>query len=86
MKGTVYLLHFSQAYKHAKHYVGYTTNLNARLEAHSKGSGARLLEVITQAGLSFQLARTWQGTRKTERALKNQKNAPRFCPVCRRIG
>jgi predicted GIY-YIG superfamily endonuclease len=83
MKGTVYLLHFSEPYRHAKHYVGYTTNLSARLEAHSKGNGARLLEVITQAGLSFQLARTWQGTRKTERALKNQKNAPRFCPVCK---
>jgi predicted GIY-YIG superfamily endonuclease len=83
MKGTVYLLHFSQAYKHAKYYVGYTTNLSARLEAHNKGNGARLLEVITQAGLSFQLARTWQGTRKDERKIKNQKNAPRFCPVCR---
>jgi predicted GIY-YIG superfamily endonuclease len=83
MKGTVYLLHFSEAYKHARHYVGFTHNLESRLEAHSKGAGARLLEVIIQAGLSFQLARTWQGTRKTERALKNQKNAPRFCLLCR---
>jgi predicted GIY-YIG superfamily endonuclease len=83
MTGTVYLLHFSQPYRHARHYVGFTKNLNARLEAHSKGNGARLLEVITQAGLSFQLARTWKGTRKTERALKNQKNAPRFCPLCK---
>jgi predicted GIY-YIG superfamily endonuclease len=81
--GIIYLLHFSQPYKHAAHYIGFTTTLPARLDAHSKGAGARLLEVITQAGLSFQLARTWQGTRKTERALKNQKNAPRFCPMCK---
>ena len=84
MKGTIYLLHFSEAYKHARHYVGFTHNLTARLQAHSKGTGARLLEVITQAGLSFQLAKTWQGTRKIECAVKNQKNAPRFCPMCKR--
>jgi predicted GIY-YIG superfamily endonuclease len=48
MKGTAYLLHFSQAYKHAKYYVGYATNLSARLEAHCKGNGARLLQVITE--------------------------------------
>jgi predicted GIY-YIG superfamily endonuclease len=83
MKGIIYLLHFSGAYKHARHYIGFTTDLQARLDAHNKGAGARLLEVITGAGIGFELARTWQGTRKTERALKNQKNAPRFCPVCR---
>jgi hypothetical protein len=48
-----------------------------------KGTWARLLEVITQAGLSFQLAKTWQGTCKSVHALKIQKNAPRFCPVRR---
>jgi predicted GIY-YIG superfamily endonuclease len=82
MTGTIYLLHFSQPYGHAKHYVGYTTNLQQRLEAHKSGTGARLLEVITQAGISFQLARTWKGTRKSERAIKNRKEAPRLCPVC----
>jgi predicted GIY-YIG superfamily endonuclease len=82
MKGTIYLLHFSQPYKHAAHYLGFTTDLPARLDAHTKGTGARLLEVITAAGLSFQLARTWHGSRKSERSLKNQKNAPRLCPVC----
>jgi predicted GIY-YIG superfamily endonuclease len=82
MKGTIYLLHFSEPYKHAAHYIGFTTDLPARLDAHANGTGARLLEVITQAGLSFELARTWQGSRKTERSLKNQKNAPRLCPFC----
>lgn len=82
-KGIVYLLHFSQAYKHAKHYVGFTNNLESRLASHTKGQGARLLQVITEAGITFELARTWQGTRKDERRIKNCKNAPRFCPLCK---
>jgi len=33
------------------------------------------------------LARTWLGASRTdERKLKNCKNAPRFCPLCRAAG
>jgi predicted GIY-YIG superfamily endonuclease len=81
-QGTIYLLHFSQPYKHAAHYLGFATDLESRLAEHAGGTGARLMEVIKQAGLSFQLARTWQGTRKTERSLKNRKATPRLCPLC----
>jgi predicted GIY-YIG superfamily endonuclease len=81
-QGTIYLLCFSEPYKHARHYLGFSTDLQSRLADHTNGTGARLLEVIKQAGLSFQLARTWQGTRKTERSLKNRKATPRLCPVC----
>jgi predicted GIY-YIG superfamily endonuclease len=80
--GTVYLLHFSEAYKHARHYVGFATDLQSRLEAHANGTGARLLEVITEAGISFELARTWKGSRKGERSLKNRKETPALCPLC----
>jgi predicted GIY-YIG superfamily endonuclease len=84
MKGTVYLLHFDSPYKHARHYVGFTKDLAARLEAHASGQGARLVQVIIEAGITFQLARVWTGTRKDERRLKNRKNAPRECPLCRK--
>jgi predicted GIY-YIG superfamily endonuclease len=80
--GTIYLLHFSEAYKHARHYVGFTTNLEQRIEEHGKGQGSRLMQVIAEAGLTFSLARTRQGTRKTERQIKNRKEAPRLCPLC----
>ena len=83
MKGTVYHLHFDSPYKHARHYVGFTKDLSARLEAHASGQGARLVQVVMEAGISFRLARTWKGTRKDERKLKNRKNAPRECPLCR---
>ncbi len=78
----VYLLHFSQAYRHARHYLGSTDNLDRRLAEHESGAGARLLEVITEAGIGFTLAKTWEGGRDLERKLKRRKEAPRLCPIC----
>src|SRR5262249_5005396 len=79
---TIYLLHFDQAYQHARHYLGIADDLRARLAKHACGNGARLMEVITGAGITWQLARTWPGDRKLERRLKNRKEAAALCPVC----
>lgn len=81
-KGVVYLLHFERPYAHAAHYTGWSTNLTARLAEHEAGHGARLLAVVREAGIGWQLARTWPGTRDTERALKRQGGAARRCPLC----
>lgn len=78
----VYLIHFNTPYKHARHYMGYTDDLAARLASHASGNGARLMEVITNAGIHWQLVRTWQGDRSVERQLKDRHNAPRLCPIC----
>ena len=83
-EGTVYLLHFDEPYRHAKHYIGFTEDLDRRLVEHQTGAGARLIEVIINAGRSFTLARTWPGDRTLERRLHRRKASPRFCPVCRR--
>ena len=88
--GTVYLLHFDQRYEHAGHYTGFAESSGAegsgllhRLGEHQAGRGARLVEVITQAGISFRLARIWPGvTRARERQLKQQGGASRRCPIC----
>ncbi|GAA1857211.1 hypothetical protein GCM10009687_25430 [Asanoa iriomotensis] len=80
--GTVYLLHFDRPYGHAGRYTGWTTDLPARLADHASGRGARLMAVITSAGIGFTLARTWPGTRSLERALKRQGGASRRCPLC----
>jgi predicted GIY-YIG superfamily endonuclease len=79
----IYLLHFDKPFKHARHYCGWTQNLDARLKSHQAGAGARLLQVITQAGISWTLARTWPGDRNRERQLKRQGGASRRCPICR---
>lgn len=80
----VYLLCFHKHYRHARHYIGWTDNLEARIARHRKGQGARLIEVITKAGIGFDIARTWpNGDRTFERRLKNRKNAARLCPICK---
>jgi len=82
MTGQVYLLHLDRPYKHARHYMGWAHDLDARLARHRSGNGARLIAVAAQAGIGWQLARTWPGDRTLERRLKKRKNAPRLCPVC----
>ena len=84
--GTVYLLHFDSAFKHARHYLGWTGNLENRLQQHRDGQGARLMEVVRDAGIGFELARTWTGTRRDERRLHNWKASPRLCPICQARG
>jgi hypothetical protein len=80
--GTVYLLHLDPPVKHARHYTGWTSNLDGRLEAHRAGRGARLLEVVKEAGGTFRLVRTWPGSRVLERAIKDMRAAPKLCPEC----
>ena len=80
--GTVYLIHLDIPYKHARHYTGWTTDLDARLQAHRDGHGARLMQVITSADITWRLVRTWPGGRDRERAIKDRHEAPRLCPAC----
>ena len=84
--GTVYLLHFSgpvaPGHHTTQHYLGYADDLGPRVNAHAHGQGARLTQVAKERGLSFVVARTWQGTRSDERRLKRRHNAPRLCPIC----
>jgi hypothetical protein len=61
----------------------WTENLPARLALHTQGRGARLVEVVLAQGIGFVLARTWDGDRFLERALKRRRMAPRYCPICR---
>lgn len=82
MRG-VYLLHIEPAYKQARHYTGYADDIDRRLNQHRSGTGARLTQVVVEAGHELQLAKVWPGaTRLDERRLKNRKNAPRLCPIC----
>ena len=62
--GTIYLIHFDEKLSHAQHYLGYTGgDLEARLERHRNGNGARLMQVIEERGITWRLVRTWSGGR-----------------------
>ena len=88
--GIVYLLHFDRPYigrngrGKAAHYLGWAErDLQARLDAHATGTGARLLAVLFSAGIGFELARTWApATRNRERQLKRQGSRGKLCPIC----
>jgi hypothetical protein len=85
--GTVYLIHFESPFKHAKHHLGWTEGpLELRLGDHRTGRGARLMKVVTAAGVDWRLARTWpDATRTFERRLKKHSGT-RYCPVCNPSG
>ena len=40
------------------------------------------MEVVSEAGIGWQLARVWPGTRARERSLKGSGGAARRCPAC----
>jgi hypothetical protein len=93
--GLVYLLHFGQPYVPypgapagacAGHYTGFAAGgplaLKRRLSQHGTAAGARLMLAVARAGINWELARTWPGTRALERRLKVQGGAARRCPLC----
>jgi hypothetical protein len=85
--GTIYLLHFDRPLQHARHYVGWTglDSLDSRIDEHKKGRGSKLMAAVIRAGISFDIARLWHGTRHEERKIKNTKAVGRtLCPICRR--
>jgi hypothetical protein len=81
--GTVYLIHFDRPYKHARHYLGWSADPARRWDRHTAGAGSRLMAVIGEAGIGWRVTRVWVGSRAFERRLKQRKESPRLCPVCR---
>lgn len=86
MTGTVYLIHFDEPVKRARHYMGWTAKpVEERITRHTSGDGSRLMRAVVRAGIGFRVVRTWERVdRNFERTLKNKKCAPRLCPVCRK--
>jgi len=85
-----YLLHFDEAIGspsnprgRAQHYLGYADRLDRRTLEHMRGRGAKITQALVERGIGFVIARTWPGDRTFERKLKNRKEAPRLCPICR---
>ena len=79
----VYLLHFTQPYKHARHYVGYAEySIEQRVEHHRKGQGANLTAYASRERSDFIIARTWEGGRNEERQVKRSRHHSRLCPIC----
>jgi predicted GIY-YIG superfamily endonuclease len=79
----VYLIHFEERLHHAGHYLGYSKMLTARIWMHKINQGAKLIQAVNRAGIPWRVVRTWTvDGQELERLLKNQKNSPRYCPIC----
>lgn len=86
----LYLIHFDEkigSERHsAQHYLGFVdgdeTTVQARLQEHRAGHGARITAACNQRGIAYDIARTMPGDRTRERQLKNGKNIGRYCPIC----
>jgi hypothetical protein len=62
--------------------LGWSPEVQARVNAHLHGKGARLTEVVHDAGIGMMWVRTWEdGDRKLERKLKN-RHSPQLCLIC----
>jgi hypothetical protein len=81
--GFTYLIHFDQPYGHARHYIGWCRVLSWRMAHHRAGTGARLLQVVNEAGIGWRCVWVWPMTdRRFERRLKNRGGAAGICPRC----
>lgn len=87
--GTIYLIHFDDkigpkdnSRSMAQHYLGWSSDLDKRLDRHRLGQGSSIMRFVEQSGVPWKVTKVWEGTRDDERALKNQKNIKRYCPMC----
>jgi hypothetical protein len=90
--GNVYLLCLGDGLSrgkqpgNARHYVGWAIDVERRLNEHTSGGrkSSPLVKAATEAGCEVTLARVWPDvTRAFERFIKDQKHAPRHCPLCK---
>jgi predicted GIY-YIG superfamily endonuclease len=81
--GSVYLVHFSRRHNGAQHYLGFSTDIPARVKAHRAGRGSPLLRAVTKRGIPWRVVRTWK--RKDghfEQMLKRRFALKELCPIC----
>ena len=84
-EGTVYLLHFERPYRgQMRHYIGFSRDdLDQQLEGHRLGTAGATTRLAFDQGIGFTLARSWSGTLKLMRQLKD-RGPVNYCPLCPR--
>ena len=93
--GLVYLIHFDQPYRHARHYLGWVKtpdalkrrlgrHRRARLDNWKRYQSSKLMCAVGSAGIGWQVARTWEDkTIQDERRMHRGGQNTRLCPICR---
>lgn len=80
--GYVYILRFSHPLGNenhqAQHYIGWTLDIEERLEEHRAGRGAKITAAAVERGFRLELVAILSGTRADERKLKARKSHRRI--------
>lgn len=90
MRAWIYLLHFDVPHHHARHYMGATFDLEARLTAHRQGRGSRLTRALCKGNATWKLGGLWEWTEsidqislwRLEKNFKSRHQGPAFCSIC----
>lgn len=81
--GSVYLVHFGRKFRGKQHYLGFSTDVKKRMDAHQAGRGSPLVGAVSKRGISSRVVRIWK--RKDgyfEQALKRKYDLKDLCPLC----
>lgn len=84
----IYLIHFSFFRAHARHYLGSSRGLMARLAAHANGRGSRITRALWEDGEDWQLAALYvprnpqADIRQIEANAKKRHSGGDYCPLC----
>jgi hypothetical protein len=86
--GEVYLFHFNaplgnlaNVRAQARHYLGFTDDLDSRLKKQLAGKGAKIVAAALAKGLIFEIYH-WPACLATEKLVKRYKKTSAFCPAC----
>lgn len=80
--GFCYCLHISPPYAGATHYIGWASDVPARVARHLEGRGARLVRLALEKGRTVELVVVWENaTREDEKRLKRSWKG-KGCPRC----
>ena len=81
--GAVYILYLEPGFRHARHYIGWALDVDARLAEQLAGADSPLIRAAVVAGVRVELAATIPGSRHLKRRLKRWHKTGQFCPLCR---
>ncbi len=86
--GEVYLFHFnaplgnlSNPRAQARHYLGFSDDLDSRIAKQLAGRGAKLVAAALKQGLIFELYH-WPACLAVEKLVKKTKKTSLYCPAC----
>lgn len=77
-EGTIYIIQFLPAFKHAKYYTGFALDADKRFKLHCSGRGSYITQAALKQGIQLQIVAKLPGNRTLERLIKNQKNTPKI--------